>query len=173
MSRGSGKKSEEHQKCLRRVPPFVFRRGNHPSTNGRANDACHLPCILIHDCCSWERAAIEASILRWTRYIGKVPLYYFPANRLSPHPTHTVDRARAVLSNKSVPSFSYRPGPVPFVKYCIEPVHVLSPVRQQRTAVFDTVEASDGSGSGSLLFSVQAFDRDNACDQRFQSCSIQ
>lgn len=25
------------------------------------------------------------------RYIWKVPLYYFPASRLSPHPTHTVD----------------------------------------------------------------------------------
>lgn len=161
MSRGSGKKSEEDDKCLRRVPPFVFRRGNHPSTNGRANDACHLPCILIYDCCSWERAAIAASILRWTRYIRKVPLYYFPANHLSPHLTHTADRAQAVLSNEPVPSFSYRLGPVPFVKISYR-AHVLSPVRQQRPAVINTVEASDGSGR--LLFSVQVFNRDNACD---------
>ncbi|KAH0340946.1 hypothetical protein KCU74_g125, partial [Aureobasidium melanogenum] len=46
MSRGSRQKSEANGRCLRRVPSFVARRGNDISTN----DACHLPCVLIHGC---------------------------------------------------------------------------------------------------------------------------
>lgn len=47
---------------------------------------------------------------------------------------------------------------------------MLSPVRQQRAVVFDTVEASGGSSKN--LFLDQEFNRDNACDKKARSCSI-
>lgn len=65
-----------------------------------------------------------------------------------------------------MPSFSDRLAPVPFVKILYR-AHVLSPVRQQCTVAVNTVEASDGSGR--FLFSVQDFNRDNACDKSFEA----